>query len=208
MAWLDVRVDFFDPNDREAMKRLWRMTRDERVQEYVGGVEGMTLGDVRYWAGQFGQGRNREVLLAVYGRRGVVGKLEVDKVQGFVCSYLLGSRLIERMAKLGWLDEDKKHFEISFAKVPGTMKHQIQAGVVRGCIRLRQIYGDKGISSFDIYGFVAPDNIGSKAIMKKCGFEVLGEITYRQGAKEKKTAYRLNWRKVGRIKNRLDKLAI
>ncbi len=189
-------VRYFDPRDKEDIRRLLGIIRDSQVQKWVDGVEGMNKGDVVRWSRQRGKDEQEECLFAVSGSSDFVGDNEVGEVQAFVNTYLVGEELRGRMVGEGVVPENRNVVEVSYARNPRTKPGQVASGLVQVCFLLNEMMGhdrEEVVPSLPIVAFVDEQNVGSIGVLERAGFVQAGEILYDQGDAKKNLVYRLDW---------------
>lgn len=178
------------------------------VQDMMDSVAGMSKRDRYDWADEKGV-YGRYYMFAVFGTRAIFGedkKNEIGQVQGFVYLYAGGEekRIALRLVRAGMIKKgemaEKKIFEISFAKLPGSRSGQIASGVRQACLELRRLDRIKKGSGVFVFCFVDEENTTSMRVVEAGGFERRGKHFYEADSKDMSALYVLSYAKLQEIR--------
>lgn len=164
---IDVRLKRINPDDRSQMHRLMKIESSRQAKKWMVGDSW----DHRSWREYIKQS-NRERDVIVWGVFGGSSHVfhERGKLQGWVQFYP-----DEHKFKLL---EKKPALEVSFAKVPGRMPHQMSKAVEKACKKLivKKIRGRKPV----ITAYTSEKNVRSRILLENCGFKRKASVKYDQ----------------------------
>lgn len=203
-------IRFFDSSDKEDMLRLRRIVDHSDVQDMMDSVAGMSKRDRYDWADEKGV-YGRYYMFAVSGTEAIFGednKNEIGQVQGFVYLYA-GSderKIANRLVRAGLIKKsevgDSKIFEISFAKLPGSLSGQISSAVRQACLELRRLDRIKEGTGVFVFCFIDEENTASMRVVEASGFERRGKHFYEADSKDMSALYILDYKKLIEIEKK------
>jgi len=195
-------IRFFDPKDREDMRRLKETCNDPKAKKWMDELEEMEDDDFIEWSKE--QGKGNSFLFAIAGEPEVVTKEDIGETQGFVYFYSEASekRRAARLEKEGMLPKGtvkgQTVFEISYATFPDSPPKQVSSALRQACIWINNHAGNVDEDSLEpkmiVMAFISPENSESRLVLEAAGFEKKGETKYDKDSEEKDEVYILNWK--------------
>lgn len=167
----DLELRFVDPRNTNDLDSIQMILRSPAVQFFMDNVEDTSRQEIVNWANE-GQTKNSFLFALSKG----------DKIEGFI--YFYPSDVVEGA------------MEISGAKSPDAHPGYIPAILKKACLKVSGLLGEFDGTTKPLTKIVAeiePDNWRSREVVKRSGFEYVGE-----------KIWELNWDKIGWRNGRND----